>query len=156
LAKDFAGAQHLLGRPFFVMGRVERGRQVGRLLGFPTVNLSPPPEKLLPANGVYRTLTRVGGQYFHSLTNIGHSPTFQNVGHKVESHLLNFSREVYGEEVAIFFYQWLRDETRFASPEALAAQLRQDLQTVTQATAAPPTAEGVPLGCVSLKKQPDF
>ncbi|MDR1531118.1 MAG: bifunctional riboflavin kinase/FAD synthetase [Clostridiales bacterium] len=128
--RRFEDARRLLGRPYFVMGRVEHGRQMGRKLGFPTVNILPPPAKLLPPNGVYLTATAVKGQMYQSLTNIGFSPTFENAGHKLESHLVNFSGNVYGETVTIYFLKWLRDEVKFNSSDELAAQLRDDLSRV--------------------------
>lgn len=122
-------AAHLLGRALFADGRVFRGERLGRRLGFPTLNTQLENE-LFPARGVYITAVFIPsfGKTFPAVTNIGVRPTvYENYATTVESHLLDFSADVYHEDVRLFFLQRLRDERVFASPMALVAQIRRDV-----------------------------
>jgi len=120
---DEAGA--LLGHPFFVDGTVVEGRRRGRELGFPTANLTTDNE-LLPPFGVYATTMTVGGVVRAGITNIGMRPTFGERTPTVETHLLDFSGDLYGHRVRLGFVQRLRDERRFEDVDALRAQVEAD------------------------------
>ncbi|NCO69267.1 MAG: riboflavin biosynthesis protein RibF [Acidobacteria bacterium] len=123
-------AWHLLGRVVFVDGRVYRGERMGRRLGFPTINVEVENESL-PAHGVYVTAVHIPsfGRIFASVTNIGVRPTvYENYHVTVESHLLGFAGDVYGEDVRLFFLRRLRDERVFASSMDLVGQIRADVQ----------------------------
>ncbi len=125
--KKLDAAAKLLGRPFFISGIVSRGRQLGRTINFPTANLIPPEDKLLPPNGVYVTRTELHGKCYNSITNIGTNPTVSSSGSRtVESYIYNFDQEIYGSEITVSFYRWLRDEKRFGSLEELKAQMNID------------------------------
>ncbi len=125
--KDVAA---MLGRAYYVSGTVVRGEGRGRTIGVPTINL-----RLLsdiqPAPGVYVTAVHVDGKWLPSVSNIGCKPTFQkSKEHKVftvETHILNFSSNLYGETLRIRFHQRLRDEKRFSGPEELVAQIKKDI-----------------------------
>lgn len=120
----------LLDRAHFIDGRVFTGERMGRRLGFPTLNIRPDNE-LLPAQGVYITAVQIPsfGRVFPSVTNIGVRPTvYENYRETVESHVLDFTANVYNEAVRLFFLSRLRNEMRFASSVALAAQIRQDVE----------------------------
>lgn len=121
-------AQTLLGRPYVVAGRVERGQGRGRGLGIPTANLCSPAE-LLPARGVYVCWAHLPGRGRARLavTNIGHNPTFGQGPRTIESHLLDFDEDLLGQALALSFCARLRDERRFDGPDALVAQIRQDM-----------------------------
>ncbi len=120
-------ARRMLGRPYGVESRVVEGHKIGKeKLHYATANLKPH-NRVLPANGVYITLTWVEGEWRRSLTNIGIRPTFG--GDKevtVETHLMNFDREIYGEKIRVRFLHRLRGEMKFESVEALKAQIDKD------------------------------
>ncbi len=120
----------LLGRPSFVDGNVFRGERLGRRLGFPTLNIAVENE-LFPAHGVYVTVVHIPsfGRSFPSVTNIGVRPTvYENYTTTVESHLLDFTADVYREKVRLFFLHRLRDEKVFGSTLQLVAQIRRDVE----------------------------
>lgn len=123
-------ASRMLGRAFSIVGTVVKGEGRGRTLGVPTANLNPE-STLIPAPGVYATRVRVEGDEFVAATNIGTRPTFSTSEQLyIESHLLNFSGDLYGKKVQIFFFKKIRDEQKFATIEQLKAQIDVDLQGV--------------------------
>ncbi|MDE6398161.1 MAG: riboflavin biosynthesis protein RibF, partial [Clostridiales bacterium] len=98
---DIESAKELLGHAYFVQGRVEHGRGVGKLFGFPTANLCCEEDKLLPACGVYATVTEVAGVRYTSVTNVGDKPTFGEKSESVESMLVDFSGDLYGKTITV-------------------------------------------------------
>lgn len=121
-------ARKMLGRPYEVVGTVMRGHGVGQELLFPTANLRVEND-VIPAKGVYVTVTLVEGEKWPSATNIGVRPTFGGdltIG--VECHILDFQRDILGRTVRLQFLHRLRDEMRFPDVEALKHQIRRDLQ----------------------------
>jgi riboflavin kinase/FMN adenylyltransferase len=123
---DEAGA--LLGRQYSIDGVVVEGARRGSALGFPTANLRTDNE-LIPPNGVYATTATLDGIIHRSVTNIGVRPTFHDVDAPVvETHLLGFDRPVYGERVRLGFVQRIRDERAFDGPDALRAQIQNDVE----------------------------
>lgn len=124
-------AWRLLARPFFVDGKVYTGERMGRTLGFPTINIEVENE-LLPAHGVYITAVDIPSfsRVFPSVTNIGVRPTvYENYQVTVESHVLDFTGDVYREPVRLYFLRRLRDEMVFGSSMELVSQIRRDVQT---------------------------
>jgi riboflavin kinase/FMN adenylyltransferase len=127
---DVFRAGDLLGRPFTVWGVVTTGFHRGHKLGFPTANISCLTAKNLK-RGVYMTLVTYRGQVWKGATNVGLHPTFgEDKELKVETHLLDFSENLYGEEIRLEFVRFLRPETKFASVEALQAQIKEDVEIV--------------------------
>jgi riboflavin kinase/FMN adenylyltransferase len=127
-AGDVAAAWRLLGRPYQVKGRVIRGRdRGGKLLGFPTANLRLVDE-LWPKPGVYAVTVEHAGRTWQGAANIGHNPTFGGHELSVETHLLDFSGDLYDQEIRLNFIERLRDERRFEGPQALAAQIAADIE----------------------------
>jgi riboflavin kinase/FMN adenylyltransferase len=122
-------ARHLLGRPFSILSTAGRGRGYGTRYTVPTINLAAYDE-LVPGDGVYITRTRVGGECFDSVTNVGNRPTFGADSFAIESHLLNFHPlELSAEtEVEIHFLDRLRGEIKFPSVEALKEQIGRDVR----------------------------
>ncbi|HKP10811.1 MAG TPA: riboflavin biosynthesis protein RibF [Blastocatellia bacterium] len=120
-------ARRMLGRPYGIESRVVEGRRVaGAQLNYPTANLKPH-NTVVPMNGVYVTLTLVGGEWRRSLTNVGHKPTFGGDPEvTIETHVLDFDRQLYGEKIRVRFLHRLRGEQRFASVDALRAQIAAD------------------------------
>jgi riboflavin kinase/FMN adenylyltransferase len=119
-------ARRMLGRPYGVEGRVVRGAERGRSLGFPTANLRPQ-NRVIPRGGVYVTATRIEGEWRKSVTNIGTRPTFgQDAESSVETYVMDWSGDLYGDVVRVRFLHRLRDEQRFASIEELKRQIELD------------------------------
>jgi len=130
-----AEAGRLLGRPYGVGGRVVQGKGRGaKLLGVPTANILTPNE-LLPASGIYAVRVRRGETLLPGVANIGTCPTFDNEELSLEVHLLEFSGDLYGESLEVQFVSRLREEQRFPSIEALAAQIRSDIAVARQVLA---------------------
>ena len=121
-----AAAGELLGRPYFIDGVVGRGDGRGRTLGIPTANLEPVNE-ILPARGVYVGRMTVGEAVWEAVVNIGRRPTFGGVRTTAEAHLLGFDGDLYGRGVRLAFVERLREERAFPGPEALVAQIREDI-----------------------------
>ena len=121
-------ARRMLGRPYGVEGRVERGQARGRSLGFPTANLRPQ-NRVIPRGGVYVTATLIEGEWRRSLTNIGTRPTFETATDpSVETYVINWSGDIYGDVVRVRFLYRLRDEKKFASIGELKSQIELDLK----------------------------
>jgi riboflavin kinase/FMN adenylyltransferase len=127
-----AEAQRFLGRPYGVVGPVVQGHGRGaKLLGVPTANIRPENE-LLPASGIYATWVRRGAEIIPGVANIGTCPTFEKGEFSLEVHLLDFNGDLYGERLEVDFVSRLREERRFPSLEALAAQIRADIATARE------------------------
>lgn len=123
-------ANHLLGYPYFVCGKVEHGKEIGRTIGIPTINLLPPKEKLLPPFGVYVSKVLIDGKEYHGVTNVGRKPTIAGenpVG--VETHILDVAQDLYGKEVKVEFLKFVRPEQKFDSVDSLKNQMQQDVAT---------------------------
>lgn len=131
-AGQVSRARHLLGRLFSITATAGRGRGYGQKYTVPTINLSRYDE-MTPGDGVYITSTRVGGECFDSVTNIGSRPTFAE-SFAIETHLLNFHPiEVTAEtEVEILFRRWLRKEVKFPTVDALREQIARDVHRARQ------------------------
>jgi riboflavin kinase/FMN adenylyltransferase len=126
-AGELRRAREMLGRDYQVAGRVVRGRdRGGRLLGFPTANLQLIDE-LTPKPGVYATEVLIEGRLYEGATNIGYSPTFENGAFSVETHVLDFSGDIYGKIIQVRFIERLRDEKTFSGPEELSQQIKKDV-----------------------------
>ena len=120
-----ADAQRLLGRPYCLLGEVERGQGRGRGLGFATANLPASDVELLK-DGVYAGRVLVRGTFRDAMMNLGRAPTFGGGARRLEIHLPGWEEPLYGERLLAFFLARLRDERRFADGAALRAQLARD------------------------------
>ena len=127
---DMAEVQRCLGRPFTLTGQVVHGAQRGATLGFPTANVAVWEARAVPARGVYATWAEVGARRLASVTNIGVRPTFagQPEGQVVETHILDFDEDLYGQPLTVSFVARLRAEAKFAGVEALLQQIRADVE----------------------------
>ena len=125
---ELDAASQMLGRPYAISGRVVKGDQVGRQLGFPTANLEVA-GLILPPNGVYAGLTRVKKKSYRVALNIGLRPTVAAAVRqlRVEAHLLDFSGNLYGEELTVEIGGKLREEKKFASAAELERQINRDI-----------------------------
>jgi riboflavin kinase/FMN adenylyltransferase len=127
---QFAEAAALLGFPFFAMGAVTPGRKLGHTLGFPTLNIYPPPDKYLPRYGVYATQTVIDNRTYQGVTNVGLRPTVdaKETVPTIETHLFGFNEETYGQLIRVEFLRFLREEKKFPDLDALRIQIRQDIR----------------------------
>ncbi|MBV9009182.1 MAG: bifunctional riboflavin kinase/FAD synthetase [Verrucomicrobia bacterium] len=134
---DFPGAGAMLGRDYTILGTVIEGDKLGRQLGFPTANLSAHNEQF-PPDGVYFVEAWLSGILHHGLVNIGVRPTVaaRNGQRLIELHLLDFRRDIYGQDVEVRFVKFLRPEKKFGTVEALAQQIAADVQTARALCAA--------------------
>lgn len=123
---NLARVNRLLGAPYFICGRVLHGNALGRQMGFPTANLIPPQGKKLPPNGVYATTVECNGGIWYGVTNIGRKPTIGKYDIGVETYIMDFKQEIYGQELFVRFHQFLRPEQRFGSVEQLHRQMERD------------------------------
>ncbi|GAC1614297.1 MAG: bifunctional riboflavin kinase/FAD synthetase [Candidatus Elarobacter sp.] len=129
-AGDLELADRLLGAPYTVRGVVTFGAGRGHDLGYPTANVAVAPKKLLPPDGVYRITGRHDGRDYFGLVSIGTNPTFDGTARTVEAWLLDFNGALYGEELALRDFRFVRAQRRFASVDELIAQMREDAATV--------------------------
>lgn len=130
LEGDVASANALLGRTYAMDGLIAKGDRRGRKIGFPTMNLKPDNE-LYPKDGVYFTSVRIESfdRTFPSVTNVGRRPTvYEDFATTIESYLLDFSSDVYGERVRVSFFDRVRDERKFPSLPDLTAQIERDVE----------------------------
>jgi riboflavin kinase/FMN adenylyltransferase len=126
-AGDVEAAQALLGHPFTLRGPVVEGDKRGRTIGFPTANLSIDAQHIIPANGVYAGQVLVGDKQFGAVTNIGVRPTFGDSARRVETFILDYTGDIYGEELRVSFLKRLRGEQKFAGIGELVAQISRDV-----------------------------
>lgn len=120
-------AARLLVEPFMMRGTIVGGKKKGKAIGFPTANMTIDSKSVLPREGVYYTNIDVGGQIYRGITSVGDNPTVSDDNPvTVETYILDFDREIYGEEVKLYFLEWMREMVKYDSMEELKEQLRQD------------------------------
>jgi riboflavin kinase/FMN adenylyltransferase len=127
-----------LGRRYLVQGRVVEGERRGRTLGFPTANLEVHPDKVLPAKGIYAGWARREDGLVPAAISVGVRPTFGYGALLVEAHLLDFTDDLYGQEIELVFASRLRDELTFHSVPDLVAQMERDVLQVREVLARAP------------------
>jgi riboflavin kinase/FMN adenylyltransferase len=120
-------AKAWLGRAYTVVGEVIPGEKRGRQIGFPTANMDVWNEQVLPANGIYASWARLGDEVFMAATNVGVRPQFGGDNITVEPYLLDFDRDIYGQQLELSFEKRLRPEGKFNSLEELIAQIGRDV-----------------------------
>ncbi len=123
---DISKASRLLGRSYTIRGTVIKGEQLGRQIGFPTCNIVLDETMAAPANGVYITHSYINGEKFNSVTNVGNKPTVGSFDKNIETNILDFDRNVYGEEIVVEFIKQTRPEKKFAGIDELREQLLKD------------------------------
>jgi len=126
---DFATAAEMLGREYTILGTVKGGDKLGKKLGYPTANLSAHSEQF-PPNGVYLAEARIGGALHRGVINLGFRPTVSSGKSErvLEIHLLDFNRDIYGQDVEVRFVRYLRPERKFDTLDALVRQIDLDVQ----------------------------
>lgn len=119
----------MLGRPYSITGTVVTGRQLGRTIGIPTVNILPHPHKLLPPYGVYASKIWVQGSLYYGVTSIGCKPTVEDSGQtSVETHIFDFNQTIYGQEIKVELYTYMRAEEKFSSIQELQENVKKDIE----------------------------
>ena len=125
-------AARCLGRPYSISGQVVHGEQIGRTIGFPTANLQPEDDTLIPQDGVYAVMVDLdNGSHHQGIMNIGTRPTFNGTGRTLETNLLEPVGDLYDQQLIIHFIARLRNEQQFPSADALAAQIKKDKEQAT-------------------------
>ena len=124
--KDLDLVNALLTEPYFIYGEVVQGKQLGRTIGFPTINVVADPQKLFPPNGVYATKSLYDGQYYPGVTNVGIAPTVHGTRKIVETHLFDFHQVIYGKYIRTQLYAFIRPEQKFDSVDALQKRMTVD------------------------------
>ena len=128
-AGNVEAANQALGYPYQTTGLVVHGLARGRTLGFPTINVEHPEEERIPGIGVYAVKVKLGKKWYDGMASVGHNITFGDANQlTVEINLFDFQQMVYGEEVVVRWYQYLRGEEKFTGADALVAQMKQDEQ----------------------------
>jgi riboflavin kinase/FMN adenylyltransferase len=122
----------MLGYDYFVSGRVEKGKGIGKELGFPTANIAIDEDKLLPAEGAYAGYICLKGKYHPASVNIGSNPTIDKEGQNkfsFEVHIKGYKGDLYGENIRIHLIKRIRDEKKFASLKELREAIGKDVST---------------------------
>lgn len=119
-------ANEYLGKSYEIRGKVIKGEARGKTIGFPTANIQTENEIAPP--GVFITTVRINSRTFPSLTNVGVRPTFSQKELCIESYIINFNKNLYGEKIGINFLKKIRDEIKFRNPKDLSLQIEKDLQ----------------------------
>lgn len=139
-------AARMLGYFYALSGTVVIGDQRGHTLGFPTANLQPPPQRLIPAYGIYACWANVAGQQYRSVTNIGVRPTFEPSLNtpRVETFILDFNQNIYNQPLKIQFVKFLRPEQRYPSQQALIEQINLDIEQSREVLKHAPSTSSIP------------
>lgn len=124
-------ANECLGYPFFITGKVIRGDQLGRTLGYPTANLMVEEHyKLIPSDGIYAVKIKVEGMEYNGMAYIGHRPTVNGMTRNIEVNIFDFSHDIYNKQLRMEFLHFVREDIRFASLDELVVQLGKDKHDV--------------------------
>ncbi|KAF2514546.1 bifunctional riboflavin kinase/FAD synthetase [Flavobacterium foetidum] len=124
---NMALANEYLGYNYFLTGKVVKGKQLGRTIGFPTANIAIEEEyKLIPKTGVYAVKATIEGETVFGMMNIGFNPTVNGERQTIEVHLFDFDKDIYDQEIEVSLLQYIREEQKFGSVELLKNQLAQD------------------------------
>jgi riboflavin kinase/FMN adenylyltransferase len=127
LKADIEQANAFLGYPFFITGKVIRGNQIGRQIGYPTANLLVEENyKLIPADGIFAATLKLNNESFQGMAYIGHRPTINGMTRNIEVNIFDFNRDIYNQTLQMNFIHFVRHDVKFSSLEGLKDQLAQD------------------------------
>lgn len=130
---DIKSANAFLGHIYSLTGKVSEGLKLGRTIGYPTANIIVEDKyKLIPADGVYAVKIMFKGSLFNGMLSIGNNPTVAGKGRSIEVNIFDFDKDIYGQEVTIYFVERLRDEVKFNNLEELKVQLLNDKEESTR------------------------
>jgi riboflavin kinase/FMN adenylyltransferase len=120
-------ANEFLGYPFFITGKVVRGDQIGRQIGYPTANIVIEEHyKLIPSDGIFSAMINIGGTNYKGMAYIGSRPTVNGITRNIEVNIFDFDKEIYNQQVSMQFYNFVRSDVRFLNLEELKVQLAKD------------------------------
>lgn len=119
-------ANNMLSRPYSIKGEIIHGKKLGRTIGFPTANLKINHENVIPKIGVYYTNIEINKKIYKGITSVGYNPTVNGKQLTIETFILDFSKEIYGEEIRIYFVKRIRDEIKFDTLDQLIEELKSD------------------------------
>jgi riboflavin kinase/FMN adenylyltransferase len=122
--------KNFLGRNYFLEGEVIHARKIGRTIGFPTANLKAEDKLIIPKNGIYAVKVYVKNKVYYGATNIGYNPTVNGKVLSIETNIIDFDEEIYGEIIRVEFLDRIRDEKKFNSLDELKSQLRKDVNFI--------------------------
>lgn len=125
---DIKSANQMLGYDYSIEGKVVHGYKIGRNLGFPTANIKPSNNKLIPPEGVYAVRCEVDDLIYKGVLSIGKRETLEKNKKAIELHIFSFEREIYSKEIIIFFKAFLREQKKFPSVDELVAQIKKDCE----------------------------
>jgi riboflavin kinase/FMN adenylyltransferase len=133
LRGDIDLANEFLGYPFFITGKVTRGDQIGRQIGYPTANiLIEEKYKLIPADGIFSAKVHIDGAVYKGMAYIGSRPTINGMFRNIEVNLFDFDTEIYGHLIQMEFHHFVRSDIKFSSLDELKEQLAKDKEDVTK------------------------
>jgi len=133
---DVTTAEHYLGTPYSLTGRVVHGLKLGRTLGYPTANIQVTEDyKLIPKDGVYAVYSYIGSRKVYGMMSIGKNPTIEGKGASIEVYFFDFNGNLYDQKLTIEFVQYLREEQKFATIDLLKKQLQDDETAARKAIA---------------------
>ena len=121
-----------LSKDYFLYGKIIEGKKLGRELGYPTANLDYSKEIIIPKDGVYKTKSIFKGKNFKSITSIGNNPTFNEKIKTIETYIIDFNKNIYGENLKIIFKDFIRGQIKFEKEEDLITQMDKDLKKVSE------------------------
>ncbi|WP_300384806.1 bifunctional riboflavin kinase/FAD synthetase [Clostridium sp.] len=131
LIGDVKEASRMLSRPYSIKGKVIHGKKLGRTIGFPTANLEINLKYVIPKKGVYYTNVEYNKKIYKGITSVGNNPTVNGQELTIETFILDFKKEIYGEEIKVFFIELIRDEIKFDSLEELIRAIKKDEKFAT-------------------------
>ncbi len=129
---EMPAATEMLGRRYSLTATVLHGKELGRTIGYPTINQLFPPDAVIPAHGVYDVLCEVDGLRYHGLANVGTRPTVGGTGVNCETYLIGYHGDLYGRSVTILFERMLRPEMRFRSVKELQEAITKNLEEMKE------------------------
>nr|WP_317358167.1 bifunctional riboflavin kinase/FAD synthetase [uncultured Tyzzerella sp.] len=125
--RNIKKANLLLNKPYYILDKVVEGNKLGRTIGFPTANIIPSKNKLLPPDGVYITKTKYNNNIYDSITNIGTNPTVNNTHRTIETYIFDFNQNLYNKDIEVYFYDWIRSVKKFKGIDELKGQIAKDI-----------------------------
>lgn len=123
-------ANSLLGRNYFINGKVIEGKKIGSALGYPTANIQYNDDLIIPKDGIYKTETYVNGNTYLSATSIGDNPTFNGSEKTIETFIIDFKEDIYNKYIKISFLKFIRDQKKFNNVESLKKHISDDINYI--------------------------
>ena len=123
-------ALNMLSKPYSINGKVVHGRKIGRTIGIPTANLGFDEKMIIPCKGVYYTNVKYNNKIYRGITSIGNNPTVNGQQLTIETFILDFNKNIYDEEIKVYFIERIRGEKKFDSIEDLVSQIKKDINSI--------------------------